>query len=173
MIVTVSGDPRPQSSTLDLAERVSAAIAAHLAQPAPVTVDLAWLAPHLLTPDSPEVTRAVDLVRRANLLVVATPTRQGGYAGVLKLLGEALPATGLLGIGAVPVVTAPEPRGTHETHRQLAEWLTALGASVVDPPLLVPDTLVARPRAVALAYAARLFGDRPAIPARRAVRLSA
>jgi FMN reductase len=173
MIVTLSGDPRPHSSTLQLAEKVGAALAAHLGQQVPATVDLAWLAPHLLAPESAAVTRAVDLVRRASLLVIGTPARQGSYAGVLKLFGEALPASGLLGIAAVPVVTAPEPRSTHETHRQLGEWLTALGASVVDPPLLVPDTLAARPRTVALAYAVRLIGAHTLAPARRPLKLPA
>ncbi|RKR91178.1 NAD(P)H-dependent FMN reductase [Micromonospora pisi] len=173
MIVTVSGDPSPNSPTLHLAEQVSAAIAAHLGRSTPATVDLARLAPQLLGTGSTDVSRAVELVRRASLLVVATPTRQRGYAAVLKLFGEVLPADGLLGIGAVPVVTAPEPRGSHETHRQLADWLAGLGATVVDPPLLMPETLVARPRAVALAYAVRLLGTLPPVPVRPAVWLPA
>lgn len=178
MIVTVSGDPRTDSPTLHLAERVGVAITAHLGWSAPVTVDLAQLGPgppgpRPPNPDRGEVIRAVDLVRRAGLLVVATSSGPGGLPGVLERFGAALPADGLLGIGAVPVVTGPEPRGCRETHRRLVGWLTGLGASVVDPPLLVPETLAARPRAVALAYAVRLLGARPGDPARRPVRAPA
>ena len=145
--VVLSGNPRTGSRTLKLATAVGSAISAE----PPLVIDVADLGPGLLTPGDPATApgdpatapgdpatapgdpataAAVAAVREAKLLVVATPTDKGSYTGVLKVLLDQLPAGGLGGVTAVPVVTAgvqPQADGAEGFLRHL---LTELGATV-------------------------------------------
>ena len=76
-----------------------------------VTVDVAELGPGLLVPDDGATGEALLEVQDATLLIVATPTYRGTYAGALKGLLDQLPANALAGVLAVPIVTADGERG--------------------------------------------------------------
>jgi len=159
VIVVVSGNPRPHSRTLHLAEEVGAALAARLDQPVPDTVDVAMLGPRLLVPGHGDLLWAVDRLRAAPLLVVATPTYKGTYTGVLKVLLDALPAGGLAGAAAVTVVTAGAPTQAAAAQRHLTELLGELGAVVVAPGLAAVEGELDRPRELAARYADRVGPD--------------
>src|SRR5690606_18253883 len=85
-LVVVSGNPRPGSRTLAVAEAVARRLAPALGlsdgdpgEP----VDLALLAPEVLT-GSPTVTAARERVAAARVVVVATPAYQASYTGLLQ-----------------------------------------------------------------------------------------
>ena len=133
----LSGNPRPHSRTLHLAEEVGAALAARLSQPVPHTIDVAALGPRLLQSGDPQVQDALDRLRRATVLVVATPTYKGTFTGALKVLIDQLPPQALSAAAAVTVVTAGAPSQADAAQRHLRELLTELAATPVDPPLSV------------------------------------
>jgi len=152
-IVVVSGNPRPGSRTLTLATAVGAAIAAAAGASDPAVIDVGALGAGLLTPGDTGTAAALELLRSADLLVVATPTYKGSYTGILKVLLDQLPAGALAGKLAVPVVTAgvaPQAAAAESLLRQL---LTELGAEVADPGLPVVEAELSESAAVADKYA--------------------
>jgi FMN reductase len=147
------------TATLHLAEEVGAALAARLGQPAPSTVDVAALGERLLRPGAVDVAAALRLLGRASLLVVATPACRGSYAGVLKVLLDALPADGLRNVAAVPVLTAGGAAEAAAAELKLRDLLTELGAEPVTPALAVVEKDLVQLRAVAARYAEQLVLD--------------
>src|SRR6202046_1178284 len=102
--VTVVGNPKPASRTLAVATAAAGAItrAAGIAG-SPQTIDVCVLARHLLLPEpSPAVEEALDQVTEADLLLVASPTYQGTYTGLLKVFLDRLPDRALGRAGALP-----------------------------------------------------------------------
>ncbi|WP_433217057.1 NADPH-dependent FMN reductase [Dactylosporangium sp. CS-047395] len=158
MIVVVSGNPRPHSRTLHLAEEVGGALATRLGLAAPRTIDVTELGPRLLQPGDGAVADAVALLQRASVLVVATPTYKGSYTGVLKVLLDQLPAAGLKDITAVTVVTAGIQPQADAATRHLRELLTELAAVPVDPGLAVVDADLANAGKTAADYVNGLDG---------------
>ncbi|GAA2352970.1 NAD(P)H-dependent oxidoreductase [Dactylosporangium salmoneum] len=152
MLVVLSGNPRPHSRTLHLAEEVGAALAERLAQPVPHTIDVAALGTRLLQPGDGVVLDAIGRLQRASLLVVATPTYKGTYTGVLKVLLDQLPADGLKGVAAVTVVTAGVRPQAEATERHLRELLAELGAVPVHPGLAVVESELANAGTAAADY---------------------
>jgi FMN reductase len=164
-VVVVSGNPRTQSRTAVLAAAVGTRAAELLDAAPPEVIDLADFGPALLVPDEPDVGRAVDTVRGADLLVVATPTRKGSYAGVLKVFLDRLPADGLAGRQALTVVTSAAPAQSEAADGYLRALLVELGARPLGPGLTVTESQLADPAAAVDAY---LDGVRDAlhVPAR-------
>jgi FMN reductase len=177
-IVVVSGNPRSGSRTLALAsavgtaiservggaiservgraisERVGGAISERVGGEAPSTVDVGELGAGLLVPGDPATAAAVSALTEADILVVATPTYKGSYTGVLKVLLDQLPARALVGIRAVPVVTAGVPPQAAAAEDLLRRLLGELGADVVDPGLAVVESDLGDSAAIAEKYAA-------------------
>jgi FMN reductase len=162
-IVVVSGNPRPHSRTLHLAEEVGGALAARLGLAAPRTVDVGDLGVRLLQPGDGAVADAVAALRRAGVLVVATPTYKGSYTGVLKVLLDQLPAGGLQDIPAVTVVTAGVQPQADAAQRNLRELLGELGAVPVEPGLAVVESELANAGAAAAAYVDSIAAEFSAI----------
>jgi FMN reductase len=156
MVVVLSGNPRPHSRTRQLGERVAAVLAARLGHPDPHTVDVAELGHRLLRPGDPDVAAALARLRTATLLLVATPTYKGSYTGVLKVLLDALPADGLCGMAAVPVVSAGTADQAANAERHLRDLLTQLGAAPLWPTLRAVGDRLDDPGALADAYARQL-----------------
>ena len=158
-IVVVSGNPRPASRTSVLARAVGTALApapassgAGAPAQAPTLIEVGSLGPGLLTPGDPATAEALERIRSASVLVVATPTYKGSYTGVLKVLFDQLPSQALAGKRAVPVVTAgiaPQAAAAEALLRQL---LTELGAEVL-PGLPVTEADLPESEAIAAAYA--------------------
>jgi FMN reductase len=146
-IVVVSGNPRPASRTSALALAVGAALGE-----SPAVVEVGALGPGLLTPGDRATIDALDRIRRAGLLVVATPTYKGSYTGILKVLLDQLPSQALAGKLAVPVVTAGIAPQAEAAESLLRRLLTELGAEV-RPGLAVVEADLPSGAALAAAYA--------------------
>lgn len=154
-IVVVSGNPRVGSRTHTLALAVGAALARRRGGSEPAAIEVGALGTGLLAPDDPATVAAVELIRGADLLVVATPTYKGTFTGVLKVLLDRLPAQALAGQTAVPVVTAGiEPQATGAA-RHLGELLRELGAEV-GPALAVVEAELPGTAELAEKFAATL-----------------
>ncbi|MEV4349766.1 NAD(P)H-dependent oxidoreductase [Actinoplanes sp. NPDC049596] len=149
-IVVVSGNPRPGSRTSVLASAVGAALAG---AEQPAVIEVGALGAGLLTPGDEATAAALEAIKGAEVLVIATPTYKGSYTGVLKVLLDNLPAQALAGKRAVPVVTAgiaPQAAAAEALLRQL---LTELGADVAAGLPVVESDLPETP-AIAEKYAA-------------------
>jgi FMN reductase len=125
-LIVISGHPRPGSRTKRLAESVGRAL-----DPAFVTVDVADLGDDLAA--------AVEQIRAARAVVVATPTYKGSYTGKLKVLIDEFPHRGLAGITAIPVVTAGLAAQAEAADAHLRALLGELAATVVPASLRATD----------------------------------
>jgi len=141
-LVTVVGNPRPGSRTLQAAVAATAAIAARIGHPVPDgrdpgdVVDLSGLAPHLFAPEpAPQLEAAVKLVTGASVLVVASPTYKGTYTGLLKAFLDRLPPDALAGTVALPLLVMGHARHSLAVEVHLRPLLVELGATVPTPGL--------------------------------------
>jgi FMN reductase len=154
-MVTIVGNPRPRSRTLDLATNASWALAAtlslHGVQPdQPRVLDLVSLLPALYG-NAGQLNEMRQAACDADLLVVASPTLRASYAGLLKLFLDLLPRDGLRGAVAIPLMTAAAQRDRYAVQAHLTPVLRELGATVPMPGLSVleadlphAETLVAK-----------------------------
>jgi FMN reductase len=138
------GHPTPGSRTLAASCYVTGILRSrladhHVAVGDPQLVDLSELAPGLLGAGEagPPVAWAYTAVRRAGLLVVASPTFKASYTGLLKLFLDALPRKGLAGAVAVPLMTALGVAHRYAVDTHLRSLLVELGATVPTPGLSV------------------------------------
>ena len=100
--VALVGNPKPGSRTLTVAAAAAEAIAlAAGVDEGYEIIDLSVLSRRLLLPEpSMAVEDATELVSRADLLLVASPTFKGTYTGLLKVFLDRLPYHGLAGNGS-------------------------------------------------------------------------
>jgi FMN reductase len=152
-VVVVSGHPRLGSRTASLAVDVGRAFAARRGDPEPTVVQVSRLGAGLLFADAPGTTAALDRLRSADLLVVATPTYKGAYTGVLKVLFDHLPGRALDGRPVVTVVTAAVAPQAAAAESHLQDLLGELGARVVRPGLTVVEAELANAADIAARYA--------------------
>ena len=150
-VVVVSGHPRLGSRTAALAEEVGRALAEG---PEPDVIHVSRLGAGVLVGDAPATVDALDRIRKADLLVVATPTYKGAYTGLLKVLFDHLPARALDGIDAVTVVTAGIQPQAEAAEGHLRALLTELGALLARPGLTVVEKDLDRAADIATRYAA-------------------
>jgi FMN reductase len=146
-IVVLSGNPRPGSRTRTFAETLGREVGwlLGLSDDAVSTVDLADLAGEIFARPHPRVDQALEAVRSADVLIVATPVYKASYTGLLKSFLDLYGSGALGGVLAVPVTVAASPihRLTAEAH--LRPLLVELGASTPTSALTVeedrlPDT---------------------------------
>jgi FMN reductase len=138
-LVILNGNPRAGSRTATLATALADALAAELAargvelagartlelsEIVGISVTEVAVAPAHPQPD------AVDAVRGARLLIVATPSYKGSYTGLLKVFLDRFPHQALAGVTAVPVAIAGSPGHVLATAADLQRVLTELGAAV-------------------------------------------
>lgn len=83
------------------------------------------------------------VVRRAGLLVVATPTYKATYSGLLKLFLDQLSQGDLVGVAAVPVAIAGAPAHRDAVATALHDLLVELGADVPAPAVALLESEVA------------------------------
>ncbi|MEV5413046.1 NAD(P)H-dependent oxidoreductase [Thermopolyspora sp. NPDC052614] len=146
-LVTLVGNPRPGSKTLQVAVEAAAAVAGRVDHGAlngrdgtADVVDLSALGPHLFAPTpSPILEAAVDLVAGADVLVVASPTYKGTYTGLLKAFLDRLPHRALAGTAALPLLVMGDPRHALAVEVHLRPLLVELGATVPTPGLAVVE----------------------------------
>ncbi|HVC24732.1 MAG TPA: NAD(P)H-dependent oxidoreductase [Acidimicrobiales bacterium] len=125
-VAVVVGNPKPASRTLAAATLLAGAVAG--VEPATV-LDVVTLGAGLLGFGDPAVARAVDEVRAAELLVVASPTYKATYTGVLKAFLDQVPADGLAGVVAVPLMVGAGPGHALAPELSLKPVLVELGAT--------------------------------------------
>jgi len=137
MAVVVVGNPKPNSRTRAAAELV----AEKLTGSAPEhVIDVVDLGAGLLGWGDPKVAEAKDIVKSADLLVVASPTFKATYTGLLKLFLDQF-GQGELG----QVTTFPLMLGGSWAHALAPELtlrpvLVEIGASVPAPSLYLLDS---------------------------------
>ncbi|KAE8766093.1 NADPH-dependent FMN reductase [Georgenia thermotolerans] len=165
-VVVVVGNPRAGSRTAAAA----AALGRRVAGDGEVrVVELADLAGELFDPSSPGVAAAVEAVREAAALVVASPTYKATYTGLLKAFLDRFGADALLGIPTVPLMVAGAPHHALAVETSLRPVLVEIGASMPTRGVFVLDADLADPDAALEAWCAtHLAVLRPALAARRA-----
>ncbi|RKT57375.1 NAD(P)H-dependent oxidoreductase [Saccharothrix australiensis] len=148
VVGTLVGNPRPGSRTLHAARALSEAIRRTLtaagrdtAQDGPL-VDAALLAPEVFAPGSTAVPEALETLRRADVLVVASPTYKATYTGLLKAVLDRAPADWLRGRTAVPLLVAAADRHALAVEVHLKPLLAELGAAVPGRGLFVDEALL-------------------------------
>lgn len=129
-LVVLVGNPRSGSRTRVVAEH----IAALLPGTSGVVLDLAELTGisytgEAVAADYPDED-ALDRVRGARVLVVASPSYKGTYTGLLKLFLDRLPHLGLADVVALPISVAASAAHAAATAADLARLLRELGADV-------------------------------------------
>jgi FMN reductase len=162
----VVGNPRAGSRTLGIAGQAAKVICAGLRDSGvdmaePDLVDLAELGPRLpmratAGAADPDLTRALDLVRRPGLLIVASPTFKGAYTGLLKMFLDLLPRDGIgTRTVAVALMTAGWEQHRHVVDAYLRTLLVELGATVPAPGLAVLESEFADLSTVVGSWASR------------------
>ena len=100
-VAVVAGNPKPESRTLDAAVRVATALGGEEPE---VVIDVVSLGAGLLGFGDPGVAEAVEQVRSAPAVVVASPTYKASFTGVLKSFLDQFPGGGLDGVVAFPLM---------------------------------------------------------------------
>jgi len=155
-VAVVVGNPKPRSRTHAAAVHV----ARELAGAAPgLVVDLVDLGAGLLDWSDPSVDAVVEEVRRADLVVVASPTYKATYTGLLKVFLDRFPAGALRDVVAVPLMLGAGPAHALAPELTLRPVLTELGATVPVRGAYVLDAAYDDPAA----YADWLAAARPVV----------
>ncbi|MFG1704440.1 NADPH-dependent FMN reductase [Nonomuraea sp. M3C6] len=158
-ILTLVGNPRPGSRTLAVAGAAAQAVGGRLgaAEGSYETVDLSELGPHLLSPGkSPGVEAALELVREASVLVVASPTYKGTYTGLLKSFIDRFPPDALAGKVALPLLVMGDAKHSLAVEVHLRPLLVEVGATVPTPGLVVLESQLSGLEEVLAAWADRV-----------------
>jgi FMN reductase len=144
-VVVVSGNPRTESHTAVLAGALGTRVAELLDAAPPEVIDLADFGQIRLVPDDPAVGAALDTVRDADLLVVATPAQKGSYTGVMKDFLDMLRTDGLAARPVLTMVTSAAAAQSEAADAALRTMLSELGAQPVGPGLTATETQLTDP----------------------------
>jgi FMN reductase len=124
-VAVVVGNPKRRSRTYDaavlVAEKLSGA-------PPDVVVDVVDFGPGLLDWADEATNVAIEAVRAADVVVVASPTYKAAYTGLLKVFLDRFPGDGLAGVVAVPLMLGAGPGHALAPEHTLRPVLTELGA---------------------------------------------
>lgn len=158
-IVTVVGNPRSGSRTLTVAVRAAEAALGSAGD----VIDLAGLAPHLLAAEPvAAVEAALDLVRNADVLVLASPTYKATYTGLLKVFLDKLGHRALAGKHAIPLLVMGGAQHALAVEAHFRPLLVELGAIVPTPGLAVLESQIADLDAVVKPWAEQVSAQLPA-----------
>lgn len=144
-ILSVVGNPKPNSRTRAVAEAVAAQVASALpADLEAVTdvIEVSELGPGLLGWGDPAVKAAVTAMKSADVLVVATPTFKATYTGLLKLLLDQIGQGELSGVPTIPVLVAAAPEHALAVEVHLRPVLVEIGASCPTRGVFVLDSTI-------------------------------
>lgn len=135
--VVVVGNPKPNSRTRAAAELV----ARKLTGSAPEhVIDVVDLGAALLGWGDPKVAEAKEIVKSADLLVVASPTFKATYTGLLKLFLDQFGAGELGQITTFPLMLGGSYAHALAPELTLRPVLVEIGASVPAPSLYLLDS---------------------------------
>jgi FMN reductase len=133
----VVGNPKRASRTFDTAR----AVITDLTGAAPdFAIDLTELGARLLDWADADATAAVEQVKAASLVVIASPTYKGAYTGLLKLFLDRFAAGSLASVTAVPLMLGGDLRHSLAPEVFLKPVLAELGASTPTPALFLLDS---------------------------------
>jgi FMN reductase len=140
--VVLVANPKPQSRTLQIARLAADAVSRAAALPGGhQVVDLSGLARRLLLDEpSSAVEDALEQVRQADLLLVASPTYKGTYTGLLKVFLDRLPHRALSQAVGLPLMMMGVPEHAPAVDAYLKPLLIELGADVPGPGLAVLES---------------------------------
>jgi FMN reductase len=133
----VVGNPKQKSRTYFAAEAVVRALTG---QDPDFRLDLAEFGPVLLDWSDAAVGAAVEQVKAARLVVVASPTFKATYTGLLKLFLDRFPAGSLAGVVAIPLQLGASWRHALAPDVFLKPVLAEIGASTPTRALYLLDT---------------------------------
>ena len=91
----------------------------------------------------PSVQQAVEQVRRADVIVIATPVYKAAYSGVLKVFLDLLPQSALKGKTVLPLATGGSPHHMLALDYALRPVLQSLAARHILPGVYATDGQVA------------------------------
>lgn len=156
--VVLVANPRPQSRTLQIARLAADAVSRAAALPAEhQVIDLSGLARRLLLDEpSSAVEDALEQVRQADLLLVASPTYKGTYTGLLKVFLDRLEYQALSSVIALPLLVMRVPNHALAVDLHLRPLLLELGASTPAPGLAFLEPDLAEPGPVLEAWSDRV-----------------
>lgn len=137
MSVVVVGNPKPMSRTRAAAELVAERLTG--VPPAHV-IDVVDLGPGLLGWGDPKVAEAKEIVKSADLLVVASPTYKATYTGLLKLFLDHFGAGELGQIPTFALMLGGSPAHALAPELTLRPVLVEIGASCPSPSLYLLDS---------------------------------
>jgi FMN reductase len=133
----IVGNPKPRSRTFDAAT----AVLEQLTGRAPdFTLDLADLGAGLLAWDDPAVAAAVEQVKAASLVIVASPTYKATYTGLLKLFLDRFGAGSLSSVTAIALQLGGDWRHSLAPEAFLKPVLNEIGASTPTRGLYLLDS---------------------------------
>jgi FMN reductase len=137
MSVVVVGNPKPMSRTRAAAVLVAEKLTG---VPAEHVIDVVDLGPGLLGWGDPRVAEAKEIVKSAELLVVASPTYKATYTGLLKLFLDQFGAGELGQIPTFPLMLGGSPAHALAPELTLRPVLVEIGASCPSPSLYLLDS---------------------------------
>ncbi|MEV1008555.1 NADPH-dependent FMN reductase [Streptomyces sp. NPDC049881] len=140
VVLSIQGSPSPVSRTARLLLHLDARLA--LQGHDVVPLDIRTLPPEALTgadPAHPAITRAAELVARADGVVVGTPIYKAAYSGLLKSLFDLLPQYALAGKTVLPLATGGTTAHVLAIDYALRPVLSAMGATHITPGWFVLD----------------------------------
>jgi FMN reductase len=143
-IATITGSPSLPSRSAALAQHVGGKLVARGFEHA--AIDVRNLPPAALfagDADDPAIAAAIQLVERADAVVVATPIYKAAYSGVLKTFLDVLPPFAFSGKVALPLATGGAISHVLALDYALRPVLVALGAQHVINGLFVLDKALA------------------------------
>jgi len=142
-VVVVVGNPKANSRTRAVAERVAAAAAAAAgiegAAQSTAVIELADLGPQLFDWSSAAVKTATSTLSGSSLAIIATPVYKATYTGLLKSFLDWFGQTGLSGVTAIPVMVGASPTHALAVEVHLRPLLVEIGASVPTRGLFVME----------------------------------
>jgi FMN reductase len=160
--VIVVGNPRPKSRTYDAARVVVEQLTGRGPD---LEIDLADFGAGLLDWSDPDVTAAVEQVKAARLVVVASPTYKGAYTGLLKLFLDRFGAGSLAGVTVIPLMLGGDWRHSLAVEVFLKPVLAEIGASTPTRGLFLLDSDAAAGFAESPTLTEWLAAARPLLPA--------
>jgi FMN reductase len=138
-VVAIVGNPRRDSRTLKLATGIADGIAPQLGKEPALAIDLV---------DQPLENGSFDpqlneIVRSAQVIIAASPTVMGSYAGLLKIFFDGLPEAALIDKTAIPLMIARQARHAMAADVHLRPALLELGATCPTPSLVALESELA------------------------------
>lgn len=135
-VLLLGGSPSPQSGSARLLQHIGDRLAPHGHRTSRLHVR--ELPPRaLLHADFGDaaITRALDMVRQADAVVVATPVYKAAYTGILKAFLDLLPQDGLAGKLVLPLATGGSQSHMLAIDYALRPVLASLSARFILPAI--------------------------------------